>query len=117
MSLLKLILYGLTGLYVLDRFGRRNPILIGIGCMLIANMGIALFSALHYDWVIVGFIFLFTIGNFSSTGPIIPVYLPEVVPHEAIPYCYWTFWGYSIIILLLFPVLKYVELSLGNNLG
>lgn len=87
------------------------PILIGMILMCISNFNISIFSFEFLDkslndWIIVIFIFLFIIGNFSSTGPIIPVYLPEIVQGQLIPICYWTFWFYSIIILLLFPIAR-----------
>lgn len=75
--------------------------------MFAANLLISVFSLFdsHSSQIaIVSFIFLFIVGNFSSTGPIIPVYLPEIVSNDAVPYCYWTFWGYSIIILQFFPI-------------
>lgn len=48
--------------------------------MLIANCGIFIFSFYEHDYIIIAFIFLFVFANFSSTGPIVPVYLPEFVP-------------------------------------
>ncbi|CAD8042815.1 unnamed protein product [Paramecium primaurelia] len=103
-SVLKWILYSFAGTITLKYYGRRKPLLAGLTLMLIANFGIFLFSYLNNDDMIIVFIFVFVFANFSSTGPIVPVYMPEFVPQQLISYCYYTFWFYSIIILLVFPI-------------
>lgn len=80
MSILKWILYTFAGTITLKYFGRRKPILFGLLFMCIANLGIFIFSITNNDYAIITFIFLFVLANFSSTGPIVPVYLPEFVP-------------------------------------
>ena len=74
--------------------------------MTLANFAIVLFASFDQFKIVSLFVFLFVFGNFSSTGPTIPVYLVEIAPSGCIPYCYWTFWFYSVIILLLFPIIK-----------
>lgn len=48
--------------------------------MFIANVGMFLFSYFKNEDMLIIFVFVFVIANFSSTGPIIPVYMPEFVP-------------------------------------
>ena len=110
-SVLKIVLYTFTGSFVLGKFGRRLPVLIGSVLMTLANFAIVLFASYDQFKIVSLFIFLFVFGNFSSTGPTIPVYLVEIAPSGCIPYCYWTFWFYSVIILLLFPIVK----GINNN--
>ncbi|KAM3132318.1 hypothetical protein pb186bvf_015648 [Paramecium bursaria] len=105
-SVLKIVLYTFTGSFVLGKYGRRLPVLIGSVLMTLANFAIVLFASFDQFKIVSLFVFLFVFGNFSSTGPTIPVYLVEIAPSGCIPYCYWTFWFYSVIILLLFPIIK-----------
>lgn len=104
--MLKISLYVLTGSFILGKYGRRKPILIGSVLMTIANFAIVYFASYDQFKIVSYFVFLFVFGNFSSNGPTIPVYLVEIAPSACIPYCYWTFWFYSVIILLLFPIIK-----------
>ncbi len=98
--------------YLLTKMGRKILFQYGCvgasaSCLLIAfgfwtkdtshDLGLAL--------IIIG-LFLF-MANFGLTlGPVVWVYLPEIVQSSVLPYATATNWGTASVITLMFPVIK-----------
>ena len=98
--------------YLLTKVGRKNLFQYGcigatVSCTVIAigfwakedreELGLGL---------IIAGLFLF-MANFGLTlGPVVWVYLPEIVQSSVLPYATATNWGTASVIMLMFPVIK-----------
>ncbi|KAM3132319.1 hypothetical protein pb186bvf_015649 [Paramecium bursaria] len=105
-AVLKTILYSVTAQFLTGKFGRHKPLIIGSIIMTIGHFGIAGFSFQKEYTIVSYFVFFYLIGQFTSTGPIVQIYLPEVTPGNSLPICYWLSWGCAIVILWCFPIVK-----------
>jgi len=98
--------------YLLTKLGRKTLLQFGcIGsCLSCLFIGIGFWTkADHHGFgltmIIIG-LALF-MANFGLTlGPVVWVYLPEIIQSSILPYAIATNWGTASLIMLLFPMIK-----------
>lgn len=78
--------------FILSRFGRKKPTLIGNFSLSIINFILAILFLVNYKtgsveviYAAFAFIILFMIGYALSIGPVVWPYVPELMPHKYVP--------------------------------
>lgn len=98
--------------YLLSVVGRKVLLQIGslmacIGCGVIAGGFFLTTSNPGLSIVLIVFGLVLFIANFGFTlGPVVWVYLPEIVQPKVLPYATMVNWASAAIVILLFPVIK-----------
>lgn len=49
---------------------------------------------------------MFVTANFNTLGFVVVIYLPELVPPDGVLICFQFFWLFSLIVTLMFPLVK-----------
>ena len=97
---------------LLSRFGRKTILQFGTIGSAVANLIIFIGFSITKDHpsLSVGLILmalLYYMANFNfSLGPIVWMYIPEIVKPSFIPYSTMVNWGGSALCILLFPMIK-----------
>lgn len=105
-------------MFTLKKYGRKPILILGtaiLGACLLAFSIFLFIKESHKVIAIVGLIVSATIYNISlllSIGPIMWLYLPEIVQPNKIPYAITLNWLVGSLILFLFPI---VRGSCGNR--
>lgn len=98
--------------YLLTVVGRKVLLQVGsfmacVGCGVIATGFFIKNSLPGVSIVLIVFGLVLFMANFGFTlGPVVWVYLPEIVQPNVLPYATMVNWASAAIIMLLFPVIK-----------
>lgn len=100
---------------LMDRFGRRNLSIMGaftVSLCLFALSSFKSFDLTDYNkYIILIYIFCFGV----SLGPVMPIYLSEILPEQGVSIAILTNWLFTFIIGLLFPKLVASPLKLEGS--
>lgn len=97
--------------FLLGKYGRKMILQFGTIGAVITNFIIALgFSAsgspaLSVALILIG-LFTYMINFGLSLGPVVWMYIPEIVPAKFLPYSTMINWGGSAFCILFFPIIK-----------
>ena len=95
---------GLISFVILGRFGRKNILIIGFFIACITNIFIGLgLGGGDPIWSLVGAL-AFMINYGCSLGPVVWLYIPEIVPPSMIPLTTAFNWISFSIVVTLFPI-------------
>ncbi len=98
--------------FLLSRFGRKTILQVGTLGAVVSNLVIAMgyFVSDSYPSLSVVLILLalfYYMANFGlSLGPIVWMYIPEIVRPGFLPYSTMVNWGGSALCILFFPIIK-----------
>lgn len=98
--------------FLLTKYGRKTILQVGTLGAAVANVVIAFgyFISDSHPSLSVGLILLalfYYMANFGlSLGPIVWMYIPEIVDPDFLPFSTMVNWGGSAATILLFPIIK-----------
>lgn len=93
---------------------RKMLLIIGDTLLFICLIGLGVFSLLlndamnneFYQFIVLIFLFLFLIGYNTSLGPIVWIYIAEILPEKGVSISVLVNWSCVFIITLTFPTLQ-----------
>ncbi len=97
--------------YLLTRLGRKQILQVGtiVSVISLVMIGIGFFtrSSEHFsNFMIIGGLVVFMANFGLSLGPIVWLYIPEILEPSLIPFSTGANWATATLITLLFPILK-----------
>lgn len=109
---LEQVIGALFASYLLTVIGRKVLLQVGsfmacVGCAVIAAGFFLTKTSPGVSIVLIVFGLVLFMANFGFTlGPVVWVYLPEIVQPNVLPYATMVNWASAALIMLLFPVIK-----------
>lgn len=105
------VLFTLVAVAVVDRFGRKPLLYIGISGLVVALVAAAvLFAAELTNWQLVAVLMLYMACFAFSLGPVPWIIIAEIFPTRirgrAMSVGTFTIWGTNTLVMLLFPTLR-----------
>ena len=98
--------------FLLNRFGRKTILQFGTIGFAISNFVIYIGYSIQKDnpqlsVTLLMIAFVYFMANFGvSLGPIIWLYIPEIVKPSFLPYSTMINWSFSALVILIFPIIK-----------
>jgi SP family arabinose:H+ symporter-like MFS transporter len=109
---LEQVISTLLSSFLLTKYGRKTILQVGTLGAAVANVVITLGYYLNDSYPSLSVVLILTalfyyMANFGlSLGPIVWMYIPEVVKPSFLPFSTMVNWGGSALIILLFPIIK-----------
>jgi hypothetical protein len=96
--------------YILKKVGRKILLQLGTGTSFVVLTVIGLaFVTMHNNIVqqilVITSLYLFMISFGFTLGPVVWLYIPEIVPAEIVPYTTMGNWAGASVTIILFPIL------------
>eukprot|EP00347_Sterkiella_histriomuscorum_P017146 403350492 len=90
----------LIAVLILNKVGRRTLLMYGHVIMALCHFLIGLFAYLNYSQWVVGWMVSFILAYYITNGPVIWLYVSEVVVDTALGLCIFTLWGTVLVLSL-----------------
>ena len=109
---LEQVIFVVISSFLLTKYGRKDIIQFGAVGAGIANIVMALGFWLNQEHptlalvLLLGALFYYMASFNLSLGPIVWLYIPEIVEPSFVPYSTMVNWGSSALSILLFPIIK-----------
>ena len=96
-------LFSFVGIFFLRVYGRKKLWLIGLSIMAVALACFVLFLAINIYYALIGAIIVSAFGFNIAVGPVVWIYLPEILPPKGLGIA--VFFNWVIIVLISFLLL------------
>eukprot|EP00347_Sterkiella_histriomuscorum_P003540 403363903 len=90
----------IAAVLILNKVGRRTLLISGHVIMALCHFLIGLFAYLNYSQWVVGWMVSFILAYYITNGPVIWLYVSEVVVDTALGLCIFTLWGTVLVLSL-----------------